>query len=83
MCIENIGLLCSWLRSQWTFKISNNVCPHNMLWTAESFITKLSMILHHPKPEWHEKGEGSYNQMWLFTVSSELMILLQPDIVWW
>ena len=34
---EEIGLLCSWSRSQQNFKMSVNVCPDDIFWTDESF----------------------------------------------
>ena len=68
--------------------------PDDIFWTAQPFITKLSMVVHHWL-ECHMKemgcyrqgqghSEGLYNQnMTVSTISSKLMILLQPDLVWW
>ena len=89
-----MGLLCSRSRSQRRFKLSVNVCPDDIFWTAEYFVAKPGMVMRHHKPECHvEKlvhcfqcqghSEGLYNQnMTIFTVSSKLLIRLQPNLIW-
>ena len=52
----NIRLPCSRPRSQQTFKISITISLDSIFWTAESFVTKLSVVVHHHnKPECREK----------------------------
>ena len=69
-------------------------CVSNIFWTIETFVAKLSMVMHHHEPDCLAKGlfcyhqgqghnEGSYNQNTFFSISSELLILLQPNLVWW
>ena len=71
MSYEEIGWLCSRSRSQKNFKMSMNVCWDNIFQTAESFTTKLGMVMHHLEPEHFSKrlvchfqgqghSEGSY-----------------------
>ena len=53
MFCRKIGLLCSGSRSQLRFKMPVNVCPDNIFWTSEHFITKLGMVMQHHEPECH------------------------------
>ena len=46
-------LLRSRSRSQRRFKISVNVCPGDVFWLTEHFVTKFSMVMHHHEPECH------------------------------
>ena len=49
MSCEEIGLLCSRSRSQRSFKTLVNICPDDIFWTAEQFITKLGLLRHELK----------------------------------
>ena len=88
--VDKKGLLCLRLRSQWNFKLSMNVCLDEIFWTAEPFITNLGTVMHHHDPECNAKGcftvikikvtvKAYVIEIWLSAVSSELLILLQPD----
>ena len=72
-------------RSQWRFKMSVNICPDDIFWIAEHFVTKFGMVMQHHEPESHadffffsylhsrDHNEGSYDQiMTLSTIFSEL-----------
>ena len=94
MFCESTGLLYSRSRSQQLFKMfSLNVCSDGILWTTESFVTKLYMVIHRHKPECHKTesllpsrswSQKSYDQnMAVPIISSELLILLWPNLVWW
>ena len=48
---EKKCLLWSGSRSQWRFKMSVNVCPDDIVWTAEYFVNKLGMVMQHHEPE--------------------------------
>ena len=72
-----ITLLWSWPRSQEKLRIPVNIRVDDISSTAEPFVTKLGMVMHHHGPECHAKRflccfqvqahkEGSYNQIWLF-----------------
>ena len=72
-----IALLWSKSRSQKMFKISVNIHLDNISSTAQSYVTKLGMVMHHHGPECHARrlvcclqvqghSGGSYNQVWLF-----------------
>ena len=84
-----IGLLQS--RSQQMFKMSMNVCLDGIFWTAEHFVTKLGMVMQYHELESHVeklfvifKVKGSHDQsMTPCAISSELLILWKPDLVWW
>ena len=79
------GLLCSRSKSQRGLKFWTNVCSDDNFWTTEP--------MHH-RPESHverlvcslpSKGhsEASYcSNMTVFTITSKLLILLRPDLVW-
>ena len=54
---ENIWLLCWRLRSQRKFNMSVNVCPDDIFWTVEHFLTKLGMFMQHHKPGCHAKDK--------------------------
>ena len=72
-----------------------NVCPDDIFWTAKHFVTEPGMVMQYYEPDclaekmvWYLQGqghsEGSYNQTFaVSTISSELLILLQPNLVWW
>ena len=68
-----------------------NVCPDNICWINEPFITKLNMVMHHYEPdclperlfcclEGQGHSEGSYNQIWLFNMSFELPIPITTNL---
>ena len=46
-----MGLLCSRSRSQRMFKMSVNVCPNDIFWITEHFVTKFGMVMQHHEPE--------------------------------
>ena len=85
---EKMDLLCSRSRSQQNIKMSMNVCPDDIFWPAETFTTKLDMVMHHHEPDCLSKqlycchqgqghSEGSYNKKYgLPNITSELLILL-------
>ena len=94
---EKSGFALLWSKSslQERFRISVNVHLDNISSTAEPFVTKFGMVMmmHHHGPECHAKrlvccfqgqghSKGSYDQnMTVSTVSSELLILLLPNLV--
>ena len=87
-----MGLLCSSSRSERRFKMSVNVCPDDILWITEHFVTKFGMVIQHHEAEscGHFvvvtifKVKGSYSQnMTLSVILSELLIPWQPILVWW
>ena len=52
----HVWILDGWClrsRSQWRFKILVPVCPDDIYWTTEPFVTKLSRVLHHHEVECH------------------------------
>ena len=68
-----IWLLRSKSVSQRRFSMSVNVCPDDIFWTTEHFVTKLGMFMQHHEPECHAEklvhclqcqgySEGLYNQ---------------------
>ena len=72
-----IALLWSWSRTQEGFKIPMKVFLDNISSTAEPFVTKLGMVIHHHRPECLVRrlvcclqgqghSEGSYNRIGLF-----------------
>ena len=61
MSFEKIGLLCSRSRSQWSFKMSVNVCL-DIFWTTIFFFfffTKRGIVMQHYEPECHAGGKKS------------------------
>ena len=69
-----------------------NVHLNNNSSTAEPFVTKLGMVMHHHGPECCAKeyichlqvqghSEGSYDQ--IYDISVELLIILHPNLVGW
>ena len=72
--------------------MSVNVCPDDIFWITEYFVTKLDVVTWYHEPECdveksvcYLRGEGynesSYDQnMTLYTISSELLILWQPNL---
>ena len=52
---EKNGLLHSMSRLQWSFTISATVRPDSIFWTAESFVTKLGMVMLHHGSHFHSK----------------------------
>ena len=73
---------CQWTFVQMIFSESLNL-----------FATRLGMMMHHYEPDcllkrlvWCFQGQGQrkYNQViWLFSMLSELLILLQLNLFWW
>ena len=74
--------------------MSVNVFLDDIFRTAEHFVTKLSMVMQHHEPECHAgkknvcspQGQGHSKDlcdqnMTLFTISSELLIAWQPNLV--
>ena len=71
-----------------------NVCPDIIFCTTEHFVTKLGMIMGHHEPECHaeelvyclqcqDQSTGLYNQnMNSPTISSKLLVRLQPNLVY-
>ena len=58
-----IGLLHSRSRSQRRVKMSENVCPDDIFWSAEHFVTNLgSVCVHHHELERHAKRLFCYFQ---------------------
>ena len=92
---EEIGLLCSGSRSRQNFKMSMTVYPDAVFWNAEPYTTKLGTLMHHHEPNSLSKilvcclqGQGHseglyYQNITLTTISSELLILWQPNLVRW
>ena len=87
-CSEKIGMLCSRVRSQERLKRSMNVCQNNIFWTAELFLSKPDMIVHHREPEYQWKillcylqgqghNESASNQYDCFYYIS---VLMQPNL---
>ena len=74
--------------------MSLNICLDDIFRTTEHFVTKLGMVMQHYEPECHVQKElfavvkvkvteGSYDQnTTLSTISSELLTLLQPNLVY-
>ena len=62
MSSENIGLLCSSSMLQPWLNISVNVSLGDMLWIAEPYVTKRSIVIQHYKPECHVQKMGFYLQ---------------------
>ena len=88
----DIGLLCSRSKSQQHFKMSMNVCPDNIFWIAEPFTTKLGMVIHHYEQNCLSKNwfavfkvkvtvMDNIIKIWLFNTLSELLILLQLNLL--
>ena len=97
-----IGMSCGEREKKWiaafrvkiTVKVQNVIeCLDDIFWTAQPFVTKLGLVIHHHEPKClveklicYLQGhwEGSYNEnMTAFTISSELQILLQPNLERW
>ena len=79
---ETIGLLCSRSLSQPRLQVSVNVSLNNILWIAEPFVTKPSMVIHHYKPECQVRkmgcyiqGQGHSNWVWVHSKKSWLFLL--------
>ena len=70
-------------------------CLDDISWTAQPFVTKLSMVVYYHKMECHAEklfcclqGQGHSkdlcNQnMTVYTISSTFLICLQPNLFWW
>ena len=81
--------------SVWLSFCVSGLCPGDIFWTIKNFVTKLGMVVYHHAAECHVKkivcylpgqghSEGLHHQnMNVSTISSELMILLHPNLVWW
>ena len=80
---EKIELLC-YGQGQGQRKVPNSVNVHldDISSTAQPSVTRFAMEMHHYGPvSGHSKG--SYDQnMTAATISSELLILLLPNLVW-
>ena len=71
-------------------KVTVNVeCLDDIFWTTEPFITKRSIVVHHHELDWKDwyavfmvTAEASYCQMMAFFCVCEMLILLQPNLVW-
>ena len=74
---------CQWMLVQMIF-----------FWITEPFTTKLGMVMHHYEPDFLSKSgfvvfkvkvtvKDNIIKMWLFNMLSELLILLQVNLVWW
>ena len=81
MSSESIGLLCSRSVSQPRLKFSVTVSLDDILWIAEPFANKPSMMIHHYKPECHVRkmgcylqGQGHSNWVWVHTMKSWLFL---------
>ena len=94
MFYGEVGLLCSRSRSEQNLKMSVNVCPDGIFWNAEPFTTKLGMLMQHYEPNCLSErlvcclqGQGhrygSIIKICLFNILSELLILLQLNLVLW
>ena len=51
---KKIDSLWSRSRPQRNFQMSTNVCPDNIFWATEHFITKLDIVMHYHEPEWRD-----------------------------
>ena len=89
---EEIGLLCSGSRSRQNFKMLMTVYSDTVFWNTKPFTTKLCTVMHHHEPNCLPKilvcclqgqgqSEGSSHQIWLPNIFSELLILLQLNLV--
>ena len=91
--VKRIGLLLSRSRSPLMFKMSVNVCPHDILKTAKHFVTKLDILMHHHEPQSHAKllfsrSRSQEGLIWskcmtVSSASSELPILLLLNLDSW
>ena len=81
--LTHIGSLCSRSMSQQrlNLNISINVSL-DIIWIAEPFVTKPSMVIYHYKPECHVQkmghclqGQGHSNWVWVHTMKSWLFLL--------
>ena len=92
---ENIGLLCSRSMSQRRLKVLVNISL-DILWIAEPFVTKPSMVIHHDKPEcqvWkmgcYLQGQGHSNWVLVHTMKYDYFYymfwtaeILATNLVW-
>jgi len=83
---DSKGLDCQWLFI-WMLII---------LWTAQPFVTKHGMVMHYHDTRQNFMGKDwvaifvvkvtmrtHVAKIWLSAMSSELLILLQPNLLWW
>ena len=72
--------------------MSMNVCPDDIFWIAEPFATKFGMEMHHYEPDClpnrsicclQGRSEDHITNTLLSNIFSELLILLQLNLVWW
>ena len=80
-------------QSQRRFKMSVNVCPDDIFWITEHFVTNFGMVMQHYEPDCHAEklvhrlqcqghSKGLFNQnMTISTVSSKMAVRLQPNLV--
>ena len=75
-----MGSLHSRSRSQQWLKMSVNVCPDDIFWSREHFVTKLAVVMQHHKPECCEKI-GYCNQSQGYSRGQNVSIC--PDDIFW
>ena len=93
-----MGLLHLRSRPQRRFKMSVNVCPDDIFWITEHFVTKFGMVMQHHEPECRAElvvvvvaifkvkvtARVHMIKIWLSLLYfSKLLILWQPNLVWW
>ena len=76
-------------------RLCARLCLDDISWTAQTFVNKLDVVVHHHEMKclaerlicWLQgqgHSEGLHNQTTIISaVSSKLLILLQPNFVWW
>ena len=83
-----------WSRSQKRFRIPVNVDLDDISSAAEPSVTKLGMVMHRYEPDHLSKDwfagfkvkvtvKDNVIEIWLFNILSELLILLQLNLVLW
>ena len=89
--------LCFVVSSTLLYKVRGIYWNHHVCLSVSSFVQKISsqpyvtkpgMVMHHQGVECHERkigySEGLYTiKILLFTIASELMLLLLSNLVWW
>ena len=82
------------VESQGRFRIPVNVYVEDTFLTAEPYVTKLGIMMHHHALERLARrlvsclqvqghSMGSYNQMTVSTISTALRTFLQPNLIGW
>ena len=76
------------------FSLCVRLCPLSISWTAQPFFSKLDVVVYYHEAmcpveklvyclKCQGDSEGLYNQnMTSFTISSKLLVCLQPNLVW-